>query len=375
MKKSIHQIISIPLTCSLLLWGGAAFSGDPNTVSSGGESAAVIQESRADLEANIMAVFGSQSEDGGYQLGVALKQATMQQLQAMQSAADMDAVQAILNGSKPGYAQRVGDLNKDYTFTPVTPCRVVDTRNTGGFFGLDERRKYYIYGDNMSGQGGASTGCESPVGEPRGAMISMVAVPVQGGGTFTAYPSNEAPPERGSLLNYQFGEQAIVSATSVRTYHQSGPEEIEVRNRFGRAHLVIDILGYFTAPEEPAGVDYIGGDQDFALTASVQTVRSLTVDTPTDGHCLITASGYFDFNAAQGIAICSVTTGSSLTQPRFISSQAAHTGSFSYDSFSYTRGFSQSAGETTYNLVCEEFSGTIEAKDTSITATCTAARY
>ena len=92
MKKSIHQIISIPLTCSLLLWGGAAFSGDPNTVSSGGESAAVIQESRADLEANIMAVFGSQSEDGGYQLGVALKQATMQQLQAMQSAADMDAV-------------------------------------------------------------------------------------------------------------------------------------------------------------------------------------------------------------------------------------------------------------------------------------------
>ena len=67
---------------------------------------------------------------------------------------------------------------QDLKYTPVTPCRIVDTRKSGGKIGAYTQRNFYVYGSGgtISAQGGNSAGCPAPLGEPLAAHINMVAV-------------------------------------------------------------------------------------------------------------------------------------------------------------------------------------------------------
>jgi hypothetical protein len=135
------------------------------------------------------------------------------------------------------------------TFDAVQPCRIVDTRIVGGFFFPNERREYYVYGPGpgpvgVAQQGGNPAGCPAPRQEPFGVVINVTAVPVGGQGNFRAYPADNLPPNA-SLLNYRTGVQNIANAASVQTFFSGGPRELEVQNRVGFSHLVIDVLGYY----------------------------------------------------------------------------------------------------------------------------------
>jgi hypothetical protein len=138
--------------------------------------------------------------------------------------------------------------DEDLVFTPVEPCRIVDTRNPGpvsGEFSPGERREFSVYGTTeISGQGGNPAGCPAPSGEPSAVHLNVTAVPQSGVGNFAVFPANVNPPNA-SLLNYSAGVQNIANAASIKTYIQAGAEEIEVKNSFGFAHLVIDVLGYY----------------------------------------------------------------------------------------------------------------------------------
>ena len=88
---------------------------------------------------------------------------------------------------------RVGDSTVDYTYTPVTPCRIVDTRRGGGgVFSPGQSREYFVYG-SVGAQGGSAI-CSSSKGEPRGVHLNVTAVPVDGTGNFKAFPANVGPP-------------------------------------------------------------------------------------------------------------------------------------------------------------------------------------
>jgi hypothetical protein len=163
--------------------------------------------------------------------------ATAEQLLEIGEAADLEEVNNILIG--------ICDPDKDYVFTPVTPCRIVDTRNAGGAFGPDQVREFFVYGTtNIVNQGGNPAGCFSPKGEPRGVHINVTAVPVSGQGNFAAFPANISPPNA-SLINYKAGVQNIANAASVKTYYQIGTGGLKVINRVGTSHLVIDVMGYY----------------------------------------------------------------------------------------------------------------------------------
>lgn len=56
--------------------------------------------------------------------------------------------------------------NKSLVFTPVSPCRIIDTRLAGGAFLPGGIRSYNVWGA-VSAQGGNPAGCPSPSGEPR----------------------------------------------------------------------------------------------------------------------------------------------------------------------------------------------------------------
>ena len=137
----------------------------------------------------------------------------------------------------------------DLVFTPVEPCRILDTRRPGpvsGAFVSNETRELYVYGTSeISSQGGNPAGCAAPQGEPSAVHINVTAVPISGLCWFTVFPANVSPP-LASLLNYKAGVQPVANAATIKTYFQVGAEEIEVRNGpCGSAHLVIDVMGYF----------------------------------------------------------------------------------------------------------------------------------
>lgn len=138
--------------------------------------------------------------------------------------------------------------DEDLVFTPVDPCRIVDTRIPGpvsGVFSPGEQREFYVYGTTeISGQGGNPAGCAAPQGEPSAVHINVTAIPQSGQGNFAVFPANVGPPNA-SLVNYKAGVQNIANAATIKTYIQAGTEEIEVKNNFGFAHLVIDVLGYY----------------------------------------------------------------------------------------------------------------------------------
>jgi hypothetical protein len=57
--------------------------------------------------------------------------------------------------------------DQDLVFTPVEPCRILDTRKPGpvsGVFAPNERRELYVYGTSeISSQGGNPAGCADPM--------------------------------------------------------------------------------------------------------------------------------------------------------------------------------------------------------------------
>lgn len=142
------------------------------------------------------------------------------------------------------------EVKTNTTVDLVTPCRIIDTRLAGGFFVPNQRREYYVYGPGpgsvgMIQQGGNPAGCPAPRSEPKGVIINVVAVPVAGQGNFGAFPANLLFPPNAAVINYRAGVQNIANGISVETYELGGPREIEFINRFGIAHLVVDIYGYY----------------------------------------------------------------------------------------------------------------------------------
>src|SRR5256885_16998335 len=69
----------------------------------------------------------------------------------------------------------LGDSAADLSYTPVTPCRILDTRIVGGPIAAGGQRNFLVTGTNLSSQGGSATGCGVPTAGTA-AVINFVAV-------------------------------------------------------------------------------------------------------------------------------------------------------------------------------------------------------
>ena len=122
---------------------------------------------------------------------------------------------------------------------------------------------------------------------------------------------------------------------------------------------------------DEAGADFASGDLLVALTITDQTVRSVTITAPTTGRVIVSASGSFQFEDNQpDIGQCSITTEAALDPTHLISAGESNQGADTLFTvpFGATRGFVVAAGSTTFNLVCNEPSGTVSVLDPSLTA-------
>jgi hypothetical protein len=151
-------------------------------------------------------------------------------------------------------AKSVGEASRDLVYTPITPCRFLDTRNAnspinaGGQFAAGEVRAY-----QLTGNCGIPTGAAAAV-----TQIIMITPPAAG--------DIELLPQGGTFGNsvamvFQAGVYSSVSMTT-RLNASNGQFSTQVRGSGG--HVAMDITGYFMPPSR-------AGDGLRSLTLPGQT--------------------------------------------------------------------------------------------------------
>ena len=129
-------------------------------------------------------------------------------------------------------------------YTPVVPCRIVDSRNVGGAFGGGETRGYHAYltSGTFEGQGGAASNCGIPA-NPAAVALNLTVVSAGASGYLTAWPYNSARPNA-STLNYAPGQ--VVANGALIPLCQSCAADFSVYA--SGVDLIVDIVGYFATP-------------------------------------------------------------------------------------------------------------------------------
>ena len=185
------------------------------------------------------------------------------------AAADAGAAFANRRGS---YGAKLGSATSDLVFTPITPCRVVDTRVTSPLSGpltAGTQRNFFFYSDGTTPltwvvQGGdpgvVTIACPGTVLTSGGGTLGNVAPAavvatitavnttsagnyvVWGGGPLISIPNT-------SMLNWDSAGQIIANTTVIpwggRT---AGNLDFTVRYNgpSGSADVVVDVVGYFS---------------------------------------------------------------------------------------------------------------------------------
>lgn len=144
---------------------------------------------------------------------------------------------------------QLGTLNTDLTYTPVTPCRIIDTRNAGGVLAAGSTRSFAGWSlTNYSGQGGTTTSnCNIPANTATSAIVvNFTVVSPSAGGYITAYPSDVVQPLAASL-NFNAGDVKGNNAILKLSQTGVGTTHLNIYTT-STTHLVADVVGYYARP-------------------------------------------------------------------------------------------------------------------------------
>jgi len=151
------------------------------------------------------------------------------------------------SSSKSQSTVKFGELGRDLVYTPVAPCRILDTRNVAaGAIAANSTRNFVAFGvSSFASQGGSATNCGVNPLAATAVAINLTAVTPAAAGYATAYPFGTAQPLAASV-NYAAG--AIVNnALIVQTPNPISSFDFTLYT-FAQSHYVADIVGYFAPP-------------------------------------------------------------------------------------------------------------------------------
>ena len=244
------------------------------TQQQGGQQTQWAEQNRAAIILNILNRLQAEAQSKGYQdwreeLSAFLNKASAQKLLNAYHADSFSEVVEAIRGAKSIQPQAfsagsaglsanelLGDNLEDLVFTPLSPCRIVDTRSAGGKFGGTNpavgTRSYSVNGNAANrhtlDQGGdpSSPNCGVPDGadEPPAVVLNVTSTGGEGNGFLTVWQFGQDRPGA-SLLNYQSSD--IANAAIV-------PTGLGARNEISvyasaRTHVIIDVVGYLRKPE------------------------------------------------------------------------------------------------------------------------------
>ncbi len=141
----------------------------------------------------------------------------------------------------------LGGTNREAVFTPIAPCRLVDTRSAGGKIGVGQQRAYDVRGTGatFAAQGGLGGGCGIPAAATA-VEVTVTAAETDGSGFLRVFPGAEP---NATFLNStstfnasNTGTVTICGATGGICVVNS---DIRVKNYSAPTHVIIDVQGYF----------------------------------------------------------------------------------------------------------------------------------
>jgi hypothetical protein len=212
------------------------------------------------------------NDDGGLAaLMGALYSATPEALLAASEAQSYDEVLALVSSQTQGPAvialepgalipEVLGSTGSDLVFTPITPCRIVDTRiATGGWsgkIGPNSGNWFSVNLTDFTAQGGASSCPGMPTTfNPAAVAINLTSTGQTGPGNLRVIACGAGTPLV-SLLNYKPGvnlANAAISSSATGTCALGppagvGPNDIYVYSGNSASDVVVDLMGYYAAP-------------------------------------------------------------------------------------------------------------------------------
>jgi hypothetical protein len=140
----------------------------------------------------------------------------------------------------------IGSVDKDLVFTPVTPCRIIDTRLAIGQIPAGNSYGFYAGGiSTFAAQGGSATDCGINVGFNSAAVaVNFTVVSPAAAGFITVYPFNGTQPTA-STLNYTAG--AVVGNSAIVKVSQATYTAMSIYSS-ATTHVVADVVGYYSKP-------------------------------------------------------------------------------------------------------------------------------
>ncbi len=149
-------------------------------------------------------------------------------------------------------AAKLGDATVDLVYTPITPCRILDTRVAGGAIAGNFSRDFNAVvgsGGNFSSQGGSASDCGAVAAGQAAVVINVTAVTPTAAGYATVYPFGAARPLAASV-NYIAGD--IVNNTVVTKLPSPLTTKDFTIYTFATSDYVADIVGYYAPPQATA---------------------------------------------------------------------------------------------------------------------------
>lgn len=194
----------------------------------------------------------------------------------------------------------VGDSSTNLVYTPVTPCRVFDTRHsTAGILAADTQRNFFVTGtNNFPAQGGNPGGCGIPPGAATAVVINFVAVQPSGSGNLRAWAvaNPQTPAPFAAVMNFSPALFALANSVSVPICDPAATScaygDLRLQADWSNVHVVGDVVGYFRKLDLPATMP-MGGSQFDVFHSAVgnqQVLSTTPVVLPHDGHCLVTCN-------------------------------------------------------------------------------------
>jgi hypothetical protein len=194
----------------------------------------------------------------------------------------------------------IGDSSADLIYTPVTPCRVFDTRSsTAGILVGGTQRNFFINGTTgFPAQGGKSGGCGIPFGPATSVLINFTAVTPTAGGDLRAWavtsPQLEAP--FAAIMNYSTDMFALANGVAVPICDPATTSctagDLRLQADWGSVHVVGDVVGYFRKLDLPAampmGTDAI--NLVFTVSPEQYVIGTSDVVLPHNGTCFVTCN-------------------------------------------------------------------------------------
>ncbi len=231
-------------------------------------------------------------------------------LKSRMESLSLEQLKALLEqGESANLPLALGSVTSDLVYTPVTPCRVFDSRVSAGGPGpiaANSQRNVLVTGTiGFPSQGGAVGGCGVPVGATS-AIINFVTVLPAGPGNIRAWAvANPQPPAPlAAVMNYGTvtGLPALANGVAVPLCNPAATScvagDLRLQADTSATDILGDVVGYFGAA---AG-----------LVTSVNSITGPVTIAPGSGIS-VTPSGSTLTIASTGGTVTSVATGAGLT--------------------------------------------------------------